>query len=261
MGEEGKPAHAAEFSARLTAFCVDVALAVAGYFLTLKAVYPAFSPLMNPHGRVWMALWVGLFVVYQAFFSCEDRRTVGKALMGLKVVDGDGEPLELGTAVVRAAMYLPSSIFNLGFLWALFDKQGRDWADLATGSRVVSVVPASPARSMILRATACLCLAVLSGAWYWNNVLSVKRQRAADAGYSATGLSEIRLLQKRFFRKNGRYADSISDLASVSEEPKAFQEDARILFDDLRITASTSGYLIVGRATDAAKTPIAFTGP
>lgn len=261
MDGETKNFSPAEFSARLTAFCVDAALAVGAYFLTLKLAFPAYSPLLNPHARVWTALWVGLFVVYQAFFSCEGRRSAGKTLMGLRIVDAEGEPLELTTAVARAAMYLPSSIFNLGFLWALFDKEGRAWQDLVTGSKVVSVVPASPARTAILRVAACACLGVLGGAWYWNNVLSVRRQVAADASYSTTGLSEIKFLQKLYHRKNGRYADSIADLASVSPEPAEFQKGTRVLFEDLRITASTSGYRVVGRATDAAKTPIAFTGP
>lgn len=253
--------NTAEFSARLTAYCVDMALAVAGYFITLKLFFPAYSPVMNPHARVWTALWIGLFLVYQAFSSCEGRRSVGKALMGLRVVDAEGEPLELGRAMVRSGMYLVSSVMNLGFLWALFDSKGRGWHDMAADSRVISDVPGSPMRTAILRVAACACLAVLGGAWYWNNVMGPRVRLAEHASFSDTGLTEVKVLQKAYFRRHGRYADSVSDLASVSPEPEAFQHGTKVLFEELNITATPTGYRVVGRASDPAKTPVAFTGP
>ena len=156
---------------------------------------------------------------------------------------------------------LVSSFLNLGFLWALFDSKGRGWHDMAADSRVIADAPASAARTAILRVAACACLAVLSGAWYWNNVAGPRRIQVEQAGYSSAGLSEVKFLQKVYFKKHGRYADSVSDLATVSPEPAAFRHGTKVLFDELNITATTTGYSIVGRASDPGKTPIAFTGP
>lgn len=249
----------ADFGARLTAYGVDLALAAAGYFLTIKLFFPAEPLRMNPHAQVWTALWVALFLVYQAFFACEGRRSAGKALAGIRVVGADGEPLSLGKSAVRSAMYLLSSVLNLGFIWALFDSKSRAWHDLAVDSRVVCDAPPSPARTALLRVAACACLAVLSGAWYWNNVVSVRRLKAEHASFSSAGLTEIRVLERIHFMRHGRYAGTLAELATVSEQPEAFLKGTNVLFQDLRITLTPTGYTIVGRATDPAKTPISYT--
>lgn len=261
MENETTNSNLADFGARLTAFCVDAGLMAAGYVVTIKLFFPAHSLFMHPKAQLWTAVWTALFLVYQAFFSCEGRRTAGKALAGIRVVGADGEPLGLAKAAGRSAMYLVSSIFNLGFIWALFDSKGRAWHDMAVGSQVLSDAPPSPARLMGLRVAACACLAVLSGAWYWNNVMSVRLLKAEHDSFTSTGLEEFRMLEKRHFKRHGRYAETLTDLASVSSEPQAFLNETKVLFEDLRITATATGYTIVGRATDPAKTRIAFTGP
>lgn len=251
----------ADFGARLTAFCADMALVAAGYAVTLKLFFPAHSFSMHPKAQVWAAAWTGLFILYQAFFSCEGRRTAGKALAGIRVIGADGEPLGIGKSAGRSVLYLASSIFNLGFLWALFDAKGRAWHDLAVDSRVVFDAPPSENRLMALRAAACVCLALLSGAWYWNNVVSVRRLKAEHDSFTSVGLEEMRMLEARHFKRHGRYAGSLEDLSKMSPDPQAFLNETKVLFEDLRISATPTGYSIVGRATDPARTKVAFTGP
>jgi len=251
----------ADFGARLTAFGIDLALAAAGYVVTIKLFFPAHSLFMHPKAQVWAAVWTALFMLYQAFAASDGRRSVGKALVGIRVVGPDDEPLSLGRSAARSALYLASSIFNLGFIWALFDSKSRAWHDIAVGSRVVSDTPPSPQRLIFLRVAACACLAVLSGAWYWNNVTSVRIVKAEHDKFTRVGLTEIKILEKMHFSRHGRYAESLEELSKVSSEPKAFLEDANGLFAELKITATPTGYTIVGRASDPAKTRVAFTGP
>ncbi|MDE2511737.1 MAG: hypothetical protein KGL74_11505, partial [Elusimicrobia bacterium] len=71
----------APFSARVAAFTADVALMAAGYFLSLKLVFRSETVWGNPHGPLFVTLWTGAFLVYQAFLSCEGRRSAGKALL------------------------------------------------------------------------------------------------------------------------------------------------------------------------------------
>lgn len=261
MENENTQDNLADFGARLTAFCVDAGLMAVGYVVTIKLFFPAHELFMHPKAQLWTAVWTGMFLVYQAFLSCEGRRTAGKALAGIRVVGADGEPLGVAKAAGRSAMYLVSSIFNLGFIWALFDSKSRAWHDMAVGSRVISDAPPSPGRLIGLRVAACACLAVLSGAWYWNNVLSERRVTADHDSFSSAGLTEIRILEKIHFSRHGRYAESLTDLAAVSTEPQAFLKGTKVLFEDLRITTTPTSYTIVGRATDPAKTRVAFTGP
>lgn len=251
----------ADFSARVVAFSVDLGLAAAGYFVSLKLCFPAYSPFLNPHARLWIALWTAAFILYQAYASCEGRRSAGKALVGLRVVDARGEPLSMGAAAVRSALYLASSIFNLGFLWSLWNPARQCWHDMAVGSRVISDHPRTPARTAAMRALACLCAAILGGGWYWNNILGVRYRRVTDLAYANVELKELKGLQRLHYRRRGRYATSLAELAAFSSSPQDFLHDTPLLLTDIRITTTPTGYKILANAADDGKTPIVFTGP
>lgn len=65
-------------------------------------------------------------------------RTVGKALMGVRVVGLKGGRLPPGRSLLRAFAYLVSLIpLAAGFLWVLVDRDRRAWHDHIAGSRVV----------------------------------------------------------------------------------------------------------------------------
>lgn len=65
-------------------------------------------------------------------------RTVGKAMMGIRVVAKDGRPLPVARALMRAVAYLISLVPLFGgFFWILVDRDRRGWHDYIAGSRVV----------------------------------------------------------------------------------------------------------------------------
>lgn len=65
-------------------------------------------------------------------------RTVGKALMGIRVVAKDGRRLPVMRSLLRAIAYLISLVPLFGgFLWVLVDSDRRGWHDHIAGSRVV----------------------------------------------------------------------------------------------------------------------------
>jgi class 3 adenylate cyclase len=65
--------------------------------------------------------------------------TPGGKAFGLKVVRVDGAPLEKRDRVRRAFFTLVSGYcLGLGFLWALWEKDGRGWHDLWSDTKVVA---------------------------------------------------------------------------------------------------------------------------
>jgi uncharacterized RDD family membrane protein YckC len=65
-------------------------------------------------------------------------RTVGKGLMGIRVLGKDGRQLPVVRALLRTVAYLISLVpLFAGFLWILIDKDRRGWHDHIAGSRVV----------------------------------------------------------------------------------------------------------------------------
>ena len=104
----------ADFAERALAFTADYALFAWIWYLILKAVDPALPVFLNEKGTIVTIFLAALFLVYQAFFSCEGRVTFGKRLLGIRVAGADGEPLDLVRAIIRAVTYIPSSLFTIG---------------------------------------------------------------------------------------------------------------------------------------------------
>jgi uncharacterized RDD family membrane protein YckC len=80
-----------------------------------------------------------LWVIYCIFMEASSLQgTLGKYVMGLKVVDESGNALSLKRSAIRNASkilsYLPIS---LGFAWAVFNKRRRTWHDFIAKTLVV----------------------------------------------------------------------------------------------------------------------------
>lgn len=85
-----------------------------------------------------------LFIVFQIgypayFLSQRDGQTLGKLLMGIKVVKLDGERITAIEGFVRDAIgyWFSSLFFSLGYLWILLDGKQQGWHDKFVNTVVV----------------------------------------------------------------------------------------------------------------------------
>ena len=86
---------------------------------------------------IWI-FFTSLYIVYFTYFHGTTGRTLGKMFFGLQVVSDDGTPISFGIAFLRAVGYLVSgALFNLGFIWAAFDKRKQGWHDKIAGTVVI----------------------------------------------------------------------------------------------------------------------------
>ena len=81
-----------------------------------------------------------LWVIYGFYMdSSRFQGTLGKIVMGAKVVDLDGERITLLQSLRRSSMKLVCALpLGLGFIWAGFRADKAGWHDLAAGTRVVN---------------------------------------------------------------------------------------------------------------------------
>lgn len=77
------------------------------------------------------------FLLYCAVAWRLAGRTIGKALLGLRVMRADGGTLKTPACLLRAAGYLLSAIFLLGFIWVCFDSRRQGFHDKIARSAVV----------------------------------------------------------------------------------------------------------------------------
>ncbi len=80
-----------------------------------------------------------LTMAYFVYFETSDKQaTIGKSVMGLKVIKQDGTKLTTGDAVVRyLGKILSAFIFMIGFIMVIFDDQKRALHDRIANTFVV----------------------------------------------------------------------------------------------------------------------------
>lgn len=251
------------FSERVTAFTLDGALFSVLMLVHVAAVNGGLHVLAAPQGQKISILWTALFVVYNALFWALGTPTLGKAALGLRVVDGEGRPLPAGRALLRALAYFPSSLFAGGFLLPLFRGDGRALHDLLSDSHVVCAAPRPP---KLVRFAAALSLMVLGGAWFWQNLAAPNHYRKRTVAAGEKALRSLAILQETHKRDRGSYTDDLSALAGLTADPDAYLAAVSKGLDAdrglvLELYPGDSGYLLKAWARDRRHTPVRLIGP
>lgn len=131
----------AGIASRALAFAADIGIAfviyvaiVAGLNLLWDFLFSDKISIPAPPGwfSALMIFWV--LVLYLALGWGSTGRTIGKQLLGLRVVRADAEPLKPRQAFVRAFL---CAAFYPGLLLALFDRRNRSIQDVVCRSVVV----------------------------------------------------------------------------------------------------------------------------
>jgi uncharacterized RDD family membrane protein YckC len=87
---------------------------------------------------------VGFAAAYTTVLHALGGQTIGKLLVGVRVVVDDGDPPSVGTALLRFLGYFASgAVFTLGFVMAGLRHDKRALHDLIAGTRVERV-PTAP---------------------------------------------------------------------------------------------------------------------
>ena len=262
--EQGQEQELATFGDRAVAFTIDYALCAAGFFLTLKLAFPKYPVLINPHGRAWAIAWIVIFFIYQALMSCGGRISVGKRLLGIRVLTLDGMELPPGSAALRSFGYALSSILAGGFLWMLTNSARQTWHDMLVGSVVVQTRPKSTPARLAVKAAGLFCVLAFLTQWTWGHLVAEYYYRTFSAANAYVGLKEISQLQEIHHQKYGTYADNLIPLAMVSGDPDRFMRAMATFFDvqaGIDIEVSKDGYVIRARSNNADKTPLTLKGP
>ncbi|HPF96617.1 MAG TPA: RDD family protein [Mangrovimonas sp.] len=131
---------AAGVGERLLAFFIDMLIKTA-YYVFLNQAFGAFQ-FEDSWSQMAVDVLLGLPVVFytlvQEIFM--DGQTLGKKVMGIKVVKIDGYQASLSDYVVRWFFRIVDVyIFGLGFFIMLINKQNQRVGDMAAGTAVISL--------------------------------------------------------------------------------------------------------------------------
>lgn len=134
----------AGFISRLVAFSIDAVLLVmlvaAGSWIVvqIERIFETFLPTdLSLGGAYIFAIPVIIGAYYVGLWALTGA-TVGKWLIGLRIVGADGSPPTIGRSLIRFIGYgLSAIVFFLGYIWVLFDDERRAWHDELAGTWVV----------------------------------------------------------------------------------------------------------------------------
>jgi uncharacterized RDD family membrane protein YckC len=89
-------------------------------------------------GIVQIAVSALLWPLYFIFFWTLGGQTAGDALMGVRVVRLNGEPMTIVTSIKRLIGYgICIATFGIGFLWVIWDDRRQGWHDKLARTCVV----------------------------------------------------------------------------------------------------------------------------
>ncbi len=136
--------HYAGAASRAAAYAVDVAVsttvfsvgaAAATYLLRLVA---GIDVDVDRGHAGWAVGYVAWLAVYYGYGWAATGRSVGGALLGLRVTARDGGPLDVRRALVRVVAFPVSfATAGVGFLGILFGRERRALHDVIAGTAVV----------------------------------------------------------------------------------------------------------------------------
>ena len=153
--------HPAGFVTRYVAFLLDVLVVAIASFLFITSLRvtldffgintllasaaesrPAAQQTVVLGGVVrWLITIAGGFLTFGVYSIAAwllVGKTVGKALMGLRVLGQDGRRLTFSQALIRALGYYVSGLaLFIGFLWVLADDRRQAWHDKLARTIVV----------------------------------------------------------------------------------------------------------------------------
>ncbi len=126
---------------RLAAWAIDAFLIATVYSFVAAAVvniihYLTGNPVPTHHAWAWAAGYAGFGFLYYWIALSITGRSIGKGIVGLRVVGRGERPISPGSAAVRTLVYPFSFILGLGLVGIVVGKHRKALHDWAAGSTV-----------------------------------------------------------------------------------------------------------------------------
>jgi uncharacterized RDD family membrane protein YckC len=155
--DESMKGEFAGFASRFVAFGIDLALVFSSagiinwVIITAMGLFSfdllapvdtesgVFSRLIMVVGKiVLLSMPFVLLFAYWLVFWTATGQTIGKRVMGVRVVRMDGQRMKVSNSLRRIVMYAVSMVpLFLGFLWILIDDERRGWHDKVAKTCVI----------------------------------------------------------------------------------------------------------------------------
>lgn len=225
MEEKNQPL--ASVFERFFAFVIDYApvlvLLQAGFWVLLNLTG---SELNLTAGLGLFFAAHALFVLYEVIFTSGGRRTLGKFLLGIRVVSKNGANLSFFGAFMRViGYYIGIVLVFIPFSFAFFNAKRRAFHDFLAGSIVVETRPKTAMETTVISALGTLLIGVIVLVM----LLQLKNMTPGMQAYLVSSAREqvqkIAYLEEVHYEHYHFYTSDLNRLALISGDPVQFQRD------------------------------------
>ena len=229
---------------RAIAFVID-------FMLWITVSSTVYKVINTSHTRIYVLFSVLAFVLYVSAFSTGNLKTLGKFLLGIKIIDRKTKQnLTFGRACLRALGYF-LSFFTcfLGFAFALLSKKRLALEDLLAGSEVVTARQKTGLEITLITIFGSILILATVYFAYNNLVFNPYKAMKASAEEQLIKIAYLEELHKKHY---GFYTNDLLRLALISGDAVQFQRDMQEYFrpKGFKIGVSKDGYYIEGFAKD-----------
>lgn len=259
QAQEQQGPQVAGIGERFVALLIDVAV-VFGFVILLLSLHHGKIEVTIAQLYALFAAIGGLFVLYTALFSCGGRSTLGKKLVGIRVVDKDtAEPLSFFHALLRGCGYFLSALFLMcGFLLAFIDDKHRALQDYLGHSIVIQSRYKTWGEKTALSLTGLILMGVFGVYFYFSIFGEGSFEQQQLVNQAKIHMEKLAYLEDLHYKHYGYYTNDLQRLAILSGDPVQFQRDTQAVLSskDFRIGVTKEGYKIKARAKNKKQTAV-----
>jgi uncharacterized RDD family membrane protein YckC len=134
---------------RLAALMYDSILLGGVLFVATAVLLPFHQgEAFQPNHVLYSGYLLGVGFVFFGWFWTHDGQTLGMRTWKIRVCRMDNGRLSWSQAGMRYLFaWVSLCLLGLGYLWILFNSEGRGWHDLVSGSKVIRYLPEKEAGS------------------------------------------------------------------------------------------------------------------
>ena len=131
----------APFLVRIAAMVYELLLVTAVLFVTSLPFLYVFGNAQTGWRHFFFQLYLtGVLFAYFSAFWLRSGQTLAMKTWRIRLVTRDGSPLTLKRAALRFVLaWISLLLAGLGFVWALFDRDGQFLHDRVAGTRLIRV--------------------------------------------------------------------------------------------------------------------------
>ncbi|MGB2578841.1 putative RDD family membrane protein YckC [Elusimicrobium simillimum] len=202
---------------------------------------------------------LALFFFYAAIFNSGGRVTLGKWLMGIKVVSAKEGNINIVKGIIRAVGYYAGFFFWFaGFALAAVTKRKRALHDFMAGSMVISTREKTEGESIVIMFLSAILLGAILSLSIFAAVKMPSPYSKQQVRVAEGQIAKLAYLQEVHKKQYGGYTSDIVRLGLISGDPVQFNRDMQrsLRRKGFKMGATRDRYKITAVAKDSRQTKV-----